>query len=127
MSNVPLQPTVSTTLMDLQHIDSTSIEMTMELNRLPKVANILVFQDLFTKHVAYVTPITLQRLSPNFLYQGYISFFGAPPRLLSDYGANFMSNLIGEMCKLLGMTKLQIMPYQPQMNGWVERSHQTIM
>ena len=32
LSNVPLQPTVSTTLMDLQHIDFTSIEMIMEPN-----------------------------------------------------------------------------------------------
>ena len=54
---VPLQPIVATVLMDLLHVDFTSIEMTMELNRPPKVANILVFQDHFTKHVmAYMTP-----------------------------------------------------------------------
>ena len=40
------------------------------------------------------------------LYQGYISIFGAPTRLLSDCDANFMSNIINKMCKLLGMKKL---------------------
>ena len=53
--------------------------------------------------------------------------FGAPARLLSDWGANFMSSIINEMCKLLGMRKLWTMPYHPQTNGLVERSHQTIM
>ena len=53
--------------------------------------------------------------------------FGAPARLLSDRGANFMSSVINKMCKILGMKKLQTMPCHPQTNGLVERSHQTIM
>ena len=47
--------------------------------------------------------------------------------LLSDRGANFMSSVIEEMCKILGIKKLQTTPYHPQTNGLVERSHQTIM
>ena len=38
-----------------------------------------------------------------------------------------MSIIIGKMCKLLSMKKLQTMPYHPQMNGLVERFHQAIM
>ena len=38
-----------------------------------------------------------------------------------------MSSIIDDMCNLLGMKKLWTMPYHPQMNGLVERSHQTIM
>ena len=60
-------------------------------------------------------------------YQGFISIFGAPARLLSDQGTNFMSSIIDKMWRLLGMKKLQTMPYHPQTNGLVERSHQTIM
>ena len=53
----PLCPIVATTPLDLLHVDFTSIETTMELNQSPRVTNILVFQDHFTKHVlAYVTP-----------------------------------------------------------------------
>ena len=56
-SKVPQHPVVSTATMDLLHIDFTSIQVTMELNRLPKVVNIWVFQYHFAKHImAYVTP-----------------------------------------------------------------------
>ena len=51
LSKALLHPIVATTLMDLLHVDFTSIEITLELNRPPKVANVLVFQDHFTKHV----------------------------------------------------------------------------
>ena len=62
-----------------------------------------------------------------FLYQGYISIFGAPARFLSDQNANFMSSIIEELCALLSMKIWQTTPYHLQMNGLVERSHQTIM
>ena len=98
LSKVPLHPIVVTALMDLLHVDFTSTEMTLELNRLPKVTKVLVFQDHFTKHImAYVTPDQTTKTVTKFLYQGYISIFGAPARLLSDWGANFMSNFIDDM------------------------------
>ena len=57
LSKVPLHPIVSTTPMDLLHLDFTSVEMTLEMNKPPKVVNILVFQDHFMKHVmVYMTP-----------------------------------------------------------------------
>ena len=52
-----LCPIVATAPLDLLHVDFTSIETTLESNQSPRVANILVFQDHFTKHMlAYVTP-----------------------------------------------------------------------
>ena len=114
LSKVPLHPIVSTTPIDLLHVEFTSIEMTIELNRPPKVTNILVFQDHFMKPVmAYVTPNQTANTVAKFLYQGYILIFGALARLLSDHGANFMSNIIIEMCKLLSMKKLWTKPYHP--------------
>ena len=102
--------------------------MTMEPNRPPKVTNVLVFQDHLTKHIlAYVTPNQATKTVAKFLYQDYISIFEAPARLLSDCSVNFVSNIISEMCKLLGMKKLHTMPYHPQTNGLVERSHQSIL
>ena len=117
LSKVPLNPIVATTPMDLLHVDFTSIETTLELSRLPKVANVLVFQDLFSKHVlAYMIPYQTAKAVTKFLYQGYISIFGT-----------FISSSINKICKLLGVRKLQTTPYQPQMKGMVERSHQTII
>ena len=119
---------MATTPLDLLHIDFTSIEMTMALKQPPRVTNVLVFQDHFRKHVmVYVTPNQTAKTVAKFLYQGYISIFGTPARLLSDWGANFMSSIIDELCMLLGMKKLWTMLYHPQTKRLVERSHQTIM
>ena len=71
---------------------------------MPRVANVLVFQDHFMKHMlAYVTPDQTAKNIAKFLYGGYISIFGALARLLSDRGASFTSNVIEEMCKILGI------------------------
>ena len=100
----PLCPIVATASLDLLHVDFTSIETTLELNQLPRVTNILVFQDHSMKHVlAYVTPDQTAKTVAKFLYGGYISIFGAPASLLSDRGANFTSSVIEELCKMLGV------------------------
>ena len=100
----------------------------LELNQLPRVTNVLVFQDHFTKHVlAYVTPDQTAKTITKFLYGGYISTFRALARLLSDRGASFTSTIIEELCNILGIQWLWTMPYHPQMNGLVERLHQMIM
>ena len=128
LPKAPLHHIMGTAPLDLLHVDFTSIETTLEPNQSPRVTNVLVFQDHFMKHVlAYVTPNQTAKTIAKFLHQGYISIFGAPARLLSDRGANFMSIVINKMCKILGMKKLQTMPYHPQTNGLVERLHQMIM
>ena len=125
---VPLSPIVATTPLDLLHVDFTRIETMMGLNQSPRVTNILVFQDHFTKHVlAYATPNQTVKTIAKFLYGGYISIFGALARLLSDRGTSFTSSIIEEPCKILGIQQLQTMPLHPQTNGLVERSHQMIM
>ena len=119
---------MATTPLDLLHVDFTSIETMMELDKSPQIANVLVFQDHFTKHVlAYVTPDQTAKTITKFLYRGYISIFGAMARLLSDRGTRFTSSIIEELCKILGAQRLWTTPYHPQTNGLVERSHQMIM
>ena len=127
-SRAPLCPIVATTPMDLLHIDFMSRETTMELDKSPRVANVLVFQDHFTKYVlAYVTSNQTAKTVTKFLYGGYISIFRALARLLSDRGTSFTSSIIQELCEILGIQQLWTMPYHPQTNGLVERSHQMIM
>ena len=128
LPKAPLHPIMATTPLDLLHVDFISTETTLEPNQSPRVANVLVFKDHLMKHVlAYVTPDQTPKNVGKFLYQGYISIFGTLARLLSDRGANFMSSMIDEMCKILGMKKLWTMPFHPQTNGLVERLHQMIM
>ena len=74
----------------------------MELDKSPCVANVLVFQDHFTKYVlAYVTPNQTAKTIAKFLYDGYISIFGATARLLSDRGTSFTSSIFQELCEIL--------------------------
>ena len=99
-----LCPIVATAPLDLLHGDFTSVETTMELNKSPRVTNVMVFQDHFTKHIlAYVTPDQTAKTFAKFLYGGYISIFGALARLLSDRCTSFTSSIIEELCKVLGI------------------------
>ena len=50
---------------------------------------------------------------------------GVPKMLLSDQGRNFTSDLVKEVCNLLGVTKLYTSPYNPKCNGQVENFHKT--
>ena len=52
----PLCPILATAPLDLLHVDFTSIETMLKPNQSPRVTNIWVFQDHFTKHMlAYMT------------------------------------------------------------------------
>ena len=71
------------------------------------------------KHVlVYMTPDQTAKTFAKFLYGGYISISGDPARLLNDRGASFTSNVIEELCKILGIKWLQTMPYHPRWMGW---------
>ena len=77
--------------------------------------------------VTYVTPGQTAKTVTRFLWQGYISIFGAPVKLLSDWGANFESNIISELCELMDIWKARTLPCHPQTNGQVEWAHQMLM
>ena len=67
------------------------------------------------------------RLPVDFIFPTVGSNETPRERPLSDRGTSFTSSIIEELCKILGIQGLQTMPDHPQMNGLVERSHQTIM
>ena len=127
-AKAPMWPIIVIASLELLHIDFTSIETTMELDQPPNVVNLLVFCNHFTKHImAYVTPNQTAKYLATFLWQGYISIFRAPAKLLSDQGANFESNIIREFCKLMGIQKVRTLPYHAQTNRQVEWAHQMLM
>ena len=93
----------------------------MELDQPPSVVNILVFCNHFTRHImAYVMPKQTAKTVAKFLWQGYILISGALAKLLSDQGANFESNIIKELCQLMGIGKVRTLHYHTQTNGQVE-------
>ena len=86
----PLCPIQAYTLLELMHVDFTSIEADMELNKPPGVKNVLVITDHFTHYaMAFVAKDQNTKTVAKVLYDRFIAVFGVPAKLLSDQGANF--------------------------------------
>ena len=56
-----------------------------------------------------------------------VSRYGVPVVIHSDKGANFKSNVMKQLCQLLGMKKTRTTAYHPQSDGLVERMNKTLM
>ena len=87
----------------------------------------VVHKDYLTKwveafHTADQKATTIARL----LVQNIICRHGIPQELLSDRGANFLSELILKVCTLLGMKKINTSGYHPQTDGLVEKFNSTL-
>ena len=83
--------------------------------------------DHFTCYMrAYVTKDQKVETTVRYLYDGYISIFRCPEKIVSDHGCSFTSNLMTQLCARFGMEKAATMPFHAQCNGQVERAHQTL-
>lgn len=51
---------------------------------------------------------------------------GCPAVLVTDNGANFVSALMKNVCKLLAIDKIHTTAYHSQSNGVIERYHRTL-
>ena len=81
--------------LQLVYLHFTSFEMTKDLNELPKVEHVLVIVDYFTRYTrAYVTKYQKVSTAAKTLYEGFISIFGAPERILMDQGKAFTSEVV---------------------------------
>jgi transposase InsO family protein len=58
--------------------------------------------------------------------ENFILIYGIPESILTDKGTNFMGNVFKEICKILKITKLNTIAYNPASNGALERSHRTL-
>ena len=89
--------------------------------------HVVVFQDFLSKWpLVFPVPdqkaIRLARL----LVEEVVPMFGVPEALLSDRGTNLLSHLMQDVCKLLGIRKLNTTAYHPQCDGMVERFNRTL-
>ena len=123
----PLCPIQAYTLLKLAHLDYTSIESTIELNKPPVVKNILVMTAHFMRYaLAVVTKHQTAKTVAKVFYEHLIEVFKAPAKLLSDRGMNFMSALVEELCSAFGIQKCRTTAYHTQCNGQAEHFHQTL-
>ena len=111
--------------LELVHLDYTSIESTMELNKSPIVRNVLVMTYHFRSYALVVVTKTAKTVTKVF-YEHFIAVFGVSAKLLSDRGANFTSALVEKLCDAFGIQKCQTTAYHAQCNGQVECFHQTL-
>ena len=90
--------------------------------------HILVVADYFTRWTeAYAIPnqeatTVAKKLTDEFFFR-----FSPPEQLHSDQGRNFESDVVSEVCKLLGVVKTRTTPYHPQSDGLVERFNRTLL
>ena len=81
-----------------------------------------VFVDNFTKWVkALAVPNQSAETIAHLLVEEIFCRHGTPRQLLSDRGANFLSELVLEICKFLQIKKINTSGYHPQTNGMVEK------
>ena len=99
----------------------------MEFNKLPTVKNVLVITDHFTRYtLAVVTKDQTAKTIAKVLYERFITVFGVPAKLLSDWGANFTLVLVEKLCAVFGIQKCQTTAYHPQCNGQVKHFYQML-
>ena len=86
--------------LELVHLDYTSIESTMELNKPLVVKNVLVMTDHFTRYalVVVMKDQTTKTVAKVF-YERFIAVFGAPAKLLSDGCQLYVHPGGGTLCR----------------------------
>lgn len=90
--------------------------------------NVLVITDHFTKYaLAIPTKKQTAKATAEALYNHFIVHYGIPTKLHSDQGTNFESDLIKELCQLMGIKKTRTSPYHPMGNGCTERFNRTLL
>lgn len=89
--------------------------------------DILVITDHFTKYAVAIPTkdqkaITVARC----LWEQFLIHYGFPERLHSDQGRDFESQIVKELCALVGTKKVRTSPYHPRGNP-VERYNRTLL
>ena len=119
----PLQPVPVGGPFHCVGVDIVKLPLTYDGNQY-----VIVFIDYLTKWVE-AFPIKDQKAETvaRVFVDEVVCRHGAPERLLSDRGSNFLSELMSETCRLLKVKKLNTSGYHPQTDGLVERFHQTLI
>ena len=119
----PLENIVATHPLELVHLDFLCLEPGKGQEE-----NVLVITDHFTRYAqAYVTRTQMAQTMAKTLWDKFIVHYGLPKKILMDQGRNFESQLVADLCELMGVQKIQTSPYHPQTNGQCERFNSTLI
>ena len=90
--------------------------------------NVLVVTDHLTRYVqAYITKTQTTKMTAKTLWDKFIVHYGLPKKILMDQGQNFKSQLVADLCKLMGTQKVWTSPYHLQTNSQCERFNSTLI
>ena len=118
----PLQPLPVSGPFQRVGVDIMEMPQTERGNRY-----VIVFVDYLTKWVeACATQDQTSETIARLLVDTVVCRHGVPAELLSDRGANLLSELIRNVCSLLGVHKINTTAYHPQCDGLVENLNRTL-
>lgn len=87
---------------------------------------ILTLQDDLTKFSrAFAIPNHEAVTIAKCLVENFICIFGAPEKIVTDQGKDFMSSLLKNVAKLFKIKQINCSTYHPQSNGALKRSYLT--
>ena len=120
LNRPPLHPIPVQRVFQIVGVDVIDLPRTESGNK-----HVVVFQDFLSKW-PLVFPIPDQKAIrlARLLVEEVVPMFGVPEGLLSDRGTNLLSHLMEDVCKLLGIRKLNTTAYQ--CDGMVERLNRTL-
>ena len=120
---VRLKNIVATHPQELVHLDYLCLEPGKGLEE-----NVLVITDHFTRYAqAYVTGTQTAQTAVRTLWDKFFVHYGLPEKILMDWGQNFESQLVADLCELMGVQKIQTSPYHLQTNGQCEWFNSTLI
>ena len=94
----PLTNIMATHPLELVHLDYLCLEPGKGLEE-----NVLVATDHFTRYPqAYVTRTQITQMTAKTLWDKFIVHYGLPEKILMDQGQNFESQLVDDLCELMG-------------------------
>jgi len=89
---------------------------------------LLTFRDELSK---YTMPVPIQQQDAMTVVRVFVEQiilkFGIPQILLTDQVSNFLSDLFANVCKFLRIKKIKTIPYHPQTNEALERTHRVLV
>src|SRR5438093_6972520 len=90
--------------------------------------NILVVMDYLTKYPeCFATENQNAETVAKILVEEIICRHGAPKQILTDRGANFMSEVMNKVYELFKIHKISTSAYHPQTDGMVEKFNSTLL
>ena len=109
--------------LELVHLDYLCLEPGKGLEE-----NVLVVTDHFTRYAqAYITKTQTVQMTAKTLWDKFIVHYGLPKKILMDEGQNIESQLVADLCKLMGTQNMWTSPYHLQTNSQCERFNSTLI